>query len=92
MEVDGYVLLEEHYSPENLAEWRETRPDSRSAVEDVINHVHLEDVVMDLVDDDTFAEAAKRVAESWSRALRAQFSDRQVTVEVDGSIVTAFQA
>jgi hypothetical protein len=63
VEVDGYVLLEEHYTPENLAEWRERRPDSRSAIEDVINHVHLQDVVMDRVDDAVFAGAAKRIAE-----------------------------
>jgi hypothetical protein len=92
VDVDGYVLLEEHYSPENLAEWRERRPDSRSAIENVINHVHLEDVVMDTVDDAVFAGAAKRMAESWSRALCEQLPDRHVTVEVDGSIVTAFQA
>jgi hypothetical protein len=92
VEVDGYVLLEEHYTPEKLAEWRERRPDSRSAIEDVINHVHIDDVVMDLVDDAVVAVAAKRIAESWSKALREQLPDRQVTVEVDGSIVTAFQA
>lgn len=91
VEVDGYVLLREHYSPENLAQWRERRPDSRSAVEDVVNHVHLEDVVMDRVDDRLLAAAAERVAGSWSRALRAQFPDRRFTVDCDDSIVTAFQ-
>ncbi len=41
MEVDGYVLVADHFEPDTFAEFRERRPDSRPAVEDLINHVHV---------------------------------------------------
>src|SRR5581483_8149683 len=41
MDVDGYVLMADHFEPDTFAEFRERRPDSRAAVEDLINHVHV---------------------------------------------------
>jgi hypothetical protein len=92
IEVDGYVLLASHYSPQNLAEWRQRHPNNPSAIEDVINHVHLEDIAADRVGPEAIRQTAHRIRHAWRETLDAQLPERKITVEFDEAnmIVTAF--
>jgi len=89
IEVDGYVLLASHYTAENLADWRDRHPDNRRAIEDVINHVHVEDLSVTTTRDG-LASLGQHLATAWRQTLRGRFADRQVRVEFDGHILTAF--
>jgi hypothetical protein len=92
IDVDGYVLLASHYSPDNLAAWRERRPDSRAAVETVINHVHLEDHSMERAPDEKLNTAGQLLTAVWRRTLETEFPDRPICVDLSGSILTAFSS
>jgi hypothetical protein len=92
IQVDGCVLLAGHYTPDNLAAWRERRPDNRAAIEDVINHVHLEDLAIDRVGAAKQNAVAQQLATAWRSTLHAEFSGQQMRVEIDGSILTAFSS
>ena len=90
VEVDGYVLLASHYSQENLTSWRERHPENRAAVEDVINHVHLEDLSSDRAPHGAIATVGEALTSAWRSELRSTLPGRAIRVELDGSILTAF--
>jgi hypothetical protein len=92
IDVDGYVLLATHYSPQNLAEWRQRHPNNPSAIEDVINHVHLEDIAADRVEPEAIRRTAQRICNAWRETLGAEFPERTITVEFDeaNTILTTF--
>lgn len=87
--VDGYVLLAAHYSPDNLAAWKERRPDNRAAIEDVINHVHLEDIAADRTPE-AVRTLGESLADAWRSTLAANPEHAAIAVELDGEILTAF--
>jgi hypothetical protein len=69
------MLLASHYSADNLAAWRDRRADSRAAVEDVINHVHLEDVSSERSSSDAVDRVGRQLAQAWRQTLAGDLCD-----------------
>ncbi len=46
IEVDGCVLLAQCYDPENFREWGKRLHGNKSAVEGMVNHVHIGDLFL----------------------------------------------
>jgi hypothetical protein len=92
IKVDGYVLVADHFEPDSFAEWREQRPDSRPAVENVINHVHLLDIFGPRAQAEAVGQTGRQIAQAWREALDATLPREDVTVDWDPQerVVTAF--
>jgi hypothetical protein len=92
MEVDGYVLVADHFEPDTFAEFRERRPDSRPAVEDLINHVHVLEVAGPAARPEAVGQACRHITQAWRDALDSTFPGRELTVDWDPQerIVTAY--
>jgi hypothetical protein len=92
IEVDGYVLVADHFEPDTFAEFRERRPDSRPAVEDLINHVHVLEVAGPNAQPTAVGQACRHITQAWRDALDATLPERDVTVDWDPQdrTVTAF--
>lgn len=92
MEVDGYVLVADHYEPDTFAEFREQRPDSRPAVEDLINHVHVLELAGPAAPPEAVGQACRHITQAWRDALDSTFPGRELTVDWDPQerIVTAY--
>jgi hypothetical protein len=92
VEVDGYVLVAEHFEPDTFAEFRERRPDSRPAVEDLINHVHVLEIAGPAARPEAVGQACRHITRAWRDALDTTFPGRELTVDWDPQerIVTAY--
>jgi hypothetical protein len=92
VEVDGYVLVADHFEPDTFAEFRERRPDSRPAVEDLINHVHVLEIAGPAAKPEAVGQACRHITQAWRDALDATFPGRELTVDWDPQerIVTAY--
>jgi hypothetical protein len=92
MDVDGYVLMADHFEPDTFAEFREQRPDSRPAVEDLINHVHVPELAGPQARPEAVGQACRHIAQAWRNALDSTFPGRELTVDWDPQerIVTAY--
>jgi plasmid stabilization system protein ParE len=92
VEVDGYVLVADHFEPDTFAEFRDKRPDSRWAVEDMINHVHVLEVAGPNARADAVGQACRHITKAWREVLDATLPGCDVTVDWDPQerIVTAF--
>jgi hypothetical protein len=92
MEVDGYVLMADHFEPDTFAEFRERRPDSRPAVEDLINHVHVLEMAGPEARPEAVGQACRHIMQAWRDALDSTFPGRELTVDWDPQerIVTAY--
>jgi hypothetical protein len=92
MEVDGYVLVADHFEPDTFAEFRERRPDSRPAVEDLINHVHVLELTGPEAAPEAVGQACRHITQAWRDALDSTFPGRELTVDWDPQerIVTAY--
>jgi hypothetical protein len=92
MEVDGYVLVADHFEPDTFAEFREQRPDSRPAVEDLINHVHVMELAGPAAPPEAVGQACRHITRAWRDALESSFPGRRLTVDWDPQerIVTAY--
>jgi hypothetical protein len=92
MDVDGYVLVADHFEPDTFAEFRERRPDSRPAVEDLINHVHVEEIAGPAARPEAVGQACRHITQAWRDALETTFPGRELTVDWDPQerIVTAY--
>ena len=92
MEVDGYVLVADHFEPDTFAEFREQRPDSRPAVEDLINHVHVLEIAGPAAPPEAVGQACRHITQAWRDALDSTFPGRELTVDWDPQerIVTAY--
>lgn len=91
LEVEGAIVLADHYSDENWAAWRKTHDPIAAAR--VINHVHVEDY---LPSDFNRAEKLERplgemLAFFWHLAVNYQFPGSEVIVEYDGNIIDIYQ-
>ncbi|MGH8603178.1 MAG: hypothetical protein ACREXR_10515 [Gammaproteobacteria bacterium] len=85
VEVNGCVLLEERYEPENFREWWERLSGNIPEVESVINHVHLWDVFYpdeDELPDGTLEELARVMAKCWECALSEAYPSRAFEVRL----------
>jgi len=91
IEVDGRVYWAEDFSAENLAEWKQTetfRQGGMSAVQAVINHVHVEDLfhtVRGQVSVDNLCFVACVLGAAWRGRLEAAFPGRPFSVEISGT-------
>jgi hypothetical protein len=74
------------------AAWQERHPTSRAAIEDVINHVHLEDRSVERGRAATLNGVAEHLTAAWRGTLRAAFAGHHMRVEVHDSILTAFSS
>ena len=92
IEVDGYVLVADHFEPDTFAEFRERRPDSHSAVEDLINHVHVLEIAGPAARPEAVGQACRHITQAWRDALDSTFPGRELTVDWDPQerIVTAY--
>ena len=92
VEVDGYVLIADHFEPDTFAEFREQRPDSRPAVEDMINHVHVLEVARPHAEPEAVGQACRHITQAWRDALDITFPERELTVDWDPQerVVTAY--
>jgi len=92
IEVDGYVLVADHFEPDTFAEFRYKRPDSRPAVEDMINHVHVLEIAGAHAKPEAVGQACRHIMQAWRQTLDTALSGRDVTVDWDPQerIVTAF--
>jgi hypothetical protein len=92
MEVDGYVLVADHFEPDTFAEFREQRPDSRPAVEDLINHVHVLELAGPAAPPEAVGQACRHITQAWRDALDSTFPGRELIVDWDPQerIVTAY--
>jgi len=92
MEVDGYVLVADHFEPDTFAEYRDRRPDSRPAVEDLINHVHVLELAGPAAPPEAVGQACRHITQAWRDALDTTFPGRELTVDWDPQerVVTAY--
>lgn len=92
IQVDGYVLVADHFEPDTFAEYRERRPDSRGAVEDLINHVHVLELAGPAAAPEAVGQACRHITQAWRDVLETSFPERELTVDWDPQerIVTAY--
>jgi hypothetical protein len=84
-EVNGCILRADRYSPENFAAWWREHSGDRWRIEDVVNELHLYDLVGDDYDDGQLGELeeiARRMADAWTGALAVKFPDRSFHVRL----------
>ncbi|MFZ1993338.1 MAG: hypothetical protein WAU75_04450 [Solirubrobacteraceae bacterium] len=91
MEVDGYVLMADHFEPDTFAELRERRPGGRPAVEDLINHVHVLEIAGPAARPEAVGRACRHITQAWRDALDSTFPGRELAVDWDPQerIITA---
>lgn len=83
--VEGCVIRDRPDLRAAFDPWWALHSDEPWRIEDVMNHVHLYDVVGDEYEDDdlpVLERAAERIAETWRLALADQHPDRTVVVTV----------
>lgn len=82
-EHDGLLLRDGAWTSETLSAWRGQLKDDLSAIEAVVNHMHLRTVFFDAEDysTDEIASAAHRIQASWTRTLRNMYPDQSFEVE-----------
>jgi hypothetical protein len=92
VDVDGYVLIADHFEPDTFAEFRDQRPDSRPAVEDMINHVHVLEIAGPDAEPAAVGQVCRQITQAWRDALDATLPEHEITVDWDPQerIVTAF--
>jgi hypothetical protein len=92
IEVDGYVLVADHFEPDTFSEFRDKRPDSRPAVEDMVNHVHVLEIAGPHAQPEAVGQVCRHITQAWRHTLDTALPGRDVTVDWDPQerIVTAF--
>ena len=82
IKVDDCILLQEHYSQQNYRDWQQSLGQNWSAIESVINHIHLRDYLPDEVDEQTLLEVGRFLAATWRGAVETQFPSEEFLVEL----------
>lgn len=83
VERDGCVFFEGNFSEENFAmHWREQAVSDPRKTERTINHVHLSDLVDNLIEQRALGE---QIREVWTKALALTFPDREFTIRLTHS-------
>lgn len=96
IEVDGCVLREDRYSPENFRDWSDHFDGSVQDIEWIINQVNLWDVFnpTDNADEQALEDIARTIAAIWPDHARRTFPDRtfeSALTDSYGPGVTLFQ-
>jgi hypothetical protein len=102
VDVDGCILLAEHYNPHNFAHWKVQLAGNCQEIERVINHVHVYDLFTHSGTSGTALEALEYLAQvlmrCWECNLRETFPNRRFVLayatepEEYGPTITFFQA
>jgi hypothetical protein len=82
----GCVLLSERYQTDQFEQWWDRLAGDISAIEEVMNHLHIWDLFEQDDDDglvDAYVEMAELIAATWRCALQESFPDRSFAVSVD---------
>lgn len=97
IEVDGYVLWDRSYDPENFRTWRTKLGDDVTAVEATLNQFRLYlyiDVPDDAASRANALSLAEDIATTWRFRLATDFPRRSFTVQAteteDGPVVSFF--
>jgi hypothetical protein len=87
IEVDGCVLIRDHYRRPNFELWRDHFSGDIAEIEKMINHIDLEDLYHAAGDnldeataDKVLSELAQIISQTWAAALRERFPDRRFSV------------
>lgn len=82
----GCVLREDRFDPDNFEHWWASQAGNTTAIEHVINHLHLWDIFDPEgdVEECALEALAERVALSWKLHASHQFPERDFHVEVTG--------
>ena len=88
-EVDGCVFLAQQYDSETFKGWKERLGGNKSAIEGMINHVHISDLFLnspkEVKDSKGLDEyIAKILMVCWKHALQEQFPGKQFVFSLDG--------
>lgn len=89
--VDGVVVLERHYQPENWAEWRKTLQPVDAAA--MVNHTHVSDFLYADYECVTNLEDAvgEMLAFFWKSAVDRQFPEDRVLVHYEDGVIHVHQ-
>ena len=82
----GCVIRGDRFDSANVDSWLASTDGDTCAVEQVVNHLHLYDVIDDDYDDAQLPEletVARHIATAWRDLLRARYGRRQFTVTVE---------
>ncbi|MFT3675207.1 MAG: hypothetical protein QM781_04845 [Chitinophagaceae bacterium] len=88
IEVDGCVFFKTHYNPDSYSRWKKALYEDRSAIEKMINHVHVYDLFdhrSGNVSESVFDEVGKLLQTSWSCYFRFKYPEWQIAVEYSNS-------
>lgn len=97
VEHRGCVVREQQFEPSNFDEWWTSTGGTRTAIEKMLNHLHLWDLLVN-TDEKDYAELwdlGELMVLGWQASLRRAFPDREfeVTLTDDyGPTVTAASA
>ncbi|MCB0323043.1 MAG: hypothetical protein KDD69_05695 [Bdellovibrionales bacterium] len=91
IEVEGAVVLAEHYEEENWKAWREKLEVFETAR--MVNHVHVEDFLCRDYQGctNTCDSLGSLLAHFWQLAVNDQFPKAGVVVEYDGDVINISQ-
>ncbi len=84
VEYDGCVLLAFKFDEAGVSNWLDHLEGDRRAVEAVVNHVHLWDVLAAKAPEEyaALSALAGRIAPMWRAAARAAFPEREFDITV----------
>ncbi len=76
IEVDGLVLLAEHYNHDNLEDWKITLVVDLSQVESVINHMHTYDLFLNDLQEDIEQSVYCIIGQAMYRCWKCSLADK----------------
>ena len=89
--IEGVVILEDHYTKKNWEQWRQTHSPLEAAR--VVNHVHIEDFLPNNPQMGTELEKGfgELLTFFWQMAVDVQFPKEKIEVEFDGAVIDIVQ-
>jgi hypothetical protein len=79
---DDCILLRAKFSEENYRSWRDRCGQDSTAIESVINHVHLWDVFQGDEEDSVLWQLAELLKTTWAAAAQDQFPEESFEINV----------
>lgn len=83
-EYEGLLLSDGAWTPETLSAWKAQLKDDASAIESVVNHMHMRQVFFDAEDylAEEVATAASRIQACWIQTLARMLPRQSFEVEL----------
>jgi hypothetical protein len=84
LEYDGCVFRQDCFDEALYADWLDRTKGDRRAVQKVMNHVHIIDIIFESFDGPTFEQAVylgRMIKEMWSTKLKRDYPGREFVVE-----------